>query len=219
MVILPGDTGSSCSSLPVSVLWKRRGSGVVSKTNSEVERYRSPPSGSRATTVPFPNAWASSRATFMAAPALIPTKIPSSRQPSGHRIGRIVIHADDRAQLIRLEDPGRVALLHVLQALDLVALEGLDADDADCGVEFPQRTGCAHQRARGPHRDHHDIHLAAGGFPNLLARALIVSLPVGLVVELVDQDILSRLFPGQAVGLFDGPVGAAVARREEDLRP
>ena len=75
------------------------------------------------------------------------------------------------------------------------------------------------KRAGGPHREHDHVHLAAGGLPDFLARAVVMGLPVGLVVELVDQDVLAGLFAGQAIGLFDGPVGALVAGRQQDLRP
>ena len=141
------------------------------------------------------------------------------RQPSGRVVGRSVVHVDDRVQLVGLEDARRVALLHVLQALNLVDLEGLDADHADLRIEFPQGAGRAHQRARGPHRNHDHVHLAAGGLPNLPARAFVMRLPIGVVVELVDQDVLAGLLAGQAIGLFDGPVGASRARRQQNLHP
>ena len=131
------------------------------------------------------------------------------RQPPGRLIGRLVVHVDDGVQLVRLEDPRRVTLLHVLQALDLVDLEGFDADDADLRVEFSQGAGRTHHRARGAHGNHDDVDFAAGGLPNLLARALVVRFPVGIVVELVDQHVLVGFLAGQAIGLFDGPVGAA----------
>ena len=121
-------------------------------------------------------------------------------------------------KFLGLEDPGCVTFLHVLEALDFMSLEGLDADHANGRIEFAQRAGDAHQRSRGSHGNHHDVNFAAGGFPNFLAGAVVMCLPVGLVVELVDQDILVRFFAGQAIGFFDGAVGAPVAGRQPNLR-
>ncbi len=39
------------------------------------------------------------------------------------------------------------------------------------------------------------------------------------VVELIRQEIFSRIFPGQAVDLLDGAVGPLVRRGEEELGP
>ena len=89
----------------------------------------------------------------------MPTKMPCfPRRPPGRLIGRLVVNVDDRVQLLRLEDAGGYAP-SCFQALDLVALEGLDADDADLRVEFPQRAVDAHQRAGGAHRQHDKLTL------------------------------------------------------------
>ncbi len=140
-------------------------------------------------------------------------------QAPGSIIRRIVVYVDDGLQFFGLEDPGRVAFLHVLEALNFMTLVGLDADHANGRIEFAQCTGNAHQRSRGSHGNYHDVDFAAGGLPNLLARAVVMGLPVGLVVELVDQYILAGLFAGQAIGFFNGPIRAPVARRQKDLRP
>ena len=46
---------------------------------------------------------------------------------------------------------------------------------------------------------------------------VVVGLPVGLVVELVGEEIAVREFPGHGVGLLDGPVGAPFGRGQQDL--
>ncbi len=140
-------------------------------------------------------------------------------QAAGGLVGGIVVDRDDRRELVGLENSRRVALLHILEALDLVALEGFDADDADRRIELAQDAADAHQGPGGPHREHHDVDLAAGGLPDFPARALVVGLPVGVVVELVHQDVFAGFFAAEAIGFFDCPVGAPVAGGEEDLGP
>jgi len=138
-------------------------------------------------------------------------------QASSHLVSRIVIHVDDRCRLVRTENPGRIALLHVLQALELVPLERLDPDHADGRIAFLQHPRGAHQRTGRAHRDHDHVHPAVGRLPDLPARAFVVSQPIGVVIELVHQEVLVRLFPGQPIRFLNGPVGALIARGEQDL--
>jgi hypothetical protein len=59
---------------------------------------------------------------------------------------------------------------------------------------------------------------AAGLFPYLHCRAVVVGLPVGRVVVLVGHEIGVGVFPRQAVDLLDGAVGAQMAGCEQNLR-
>ncbi len=133
-----------------------------------------------------------------------------TRESAGGFVGRIVVDVDDVVQFLGLENARHVAFLHVFEALDFVAFEGLDADHAHGRIQVAQRPGYAHQRPGGAHGKDDDVDFSAGGLPDFLAGAVVMRLPVGLVVELVDEDVFCRLVAGQAIGLFDCAVGAAV---------
>ncbi len=99
-----------------------------------------------------------------------------------------------------------------------MAQEGLHRHHPDGGIELLQITVQTHDRAAGAQGGHQHGDLAAGLLPDLPGGGL-VRRRVVRVVELVRQKIFCRVFPDQAVDLFDGAVGALVGRGEQQLGP
>ena len=86
------------------------------------------------------------------------------------------------------------------------------------GLNILKPPGQAHQGARGAHGGHHMGQRSAGLFPYFDGCTVVVGLPVGRVVKLVSHEVGVGIFPGQAVDLLDGTVGAQMARSEQNLR-
>ncbi len=114
-----------------------------------------------------------------------------------------------------LVDGRDVALVEVAQALDHLADGRLDGEDLDVGVAFLQVRADTHQRAAGAQAGDEVGDLGAVP-PDLRTGGLVVRPGVGLVGVLVEERPLGVLV-GHGDGPPDRPVGALVARREDDL--
>jgi len=141
-----------------------------------------------------------------------------AQQPAGHLVGVLVEDVHRLVEAAPVEDAGAVGLLHVLEALDLVAHVGLDADDPDGGVVLLEAHRAAHGRARRAQGGHEHRDLALGLLPDLHGRAVVVGGEIVGVVELVDQEVLAGVGAHQLVGLLDGAVGAQGGGGEAELR-
>ena len=139
---------------------------------------------------------------------------------AGHSPGRLitffVLDVDNLVRLGLIEDPRFIRFLHVLQALQGMAQEGLDSHHLDVGIEPLHTLIEAHKGAGGAHGRHHHGDLAFGLLPDLPAGGL-VGLGIDGVIELVRQKIFVRIFPGHPINLFNGPVGPQVRRGEQEL--
>ncbi len=152
-------------------------------------------------------------------PAAHPGENPLlSQQPPGHLVGVLVEDVHLLVEAAPVEDPRPVGLLHVLEALDLVAHVGLDTDDPDVGVVFLEAPRAAHNRPGGAEGGHEQGDLPPGLLPDLHGRAVIVGGDVVLVVELIDEEVLVGVFPHDGIGFLDGAVGPEGSGREPQLR-
>ena len=94
-------------------------------------------------------------------------------QAPGGLIGLFVFDVDDLVGLGLVEDPRLIRLLHVFQALDGVAQEGLHRHHPDGGIELLQVAVQAHDRAAGAQGGHHHGDLAVGLLPDLPGGGLV----------------------------------------------
>ncbi len=77
--------------------------------------------------------------------------------------------------------------------------------------------GQPHKCPRGAHRRHHGIYLTIGLGHDFRSCSMVMGLPVGLIIILIRKKIFVRVLPGQAVGLFNGPVRSQVPGGKNNL--
>lgn len=157
---------------------------------------------------------------------------------NGGEHGRAAAHADENALVfddlarhlkrgfaldgdgnidgIRVVDFRNNGLLHVFQALYVVAAHGLRLDDLNGGIFLFQPHAHAHQRAGGAESGDEMRQRAVGLPPDLLGGGFVMRKLVVDVGKLVGVKIFFRVFGDQLGCPADGAVGALAGGREDD---
>lgn len=140
-------------------------------------------------------------------------------KPPGHGEGVLVVDVHDLIKPRPVKDARLVGLLHVLETLDPVTEIGLHAHDPDVLPVLFQPAGASHGRSRcsqgGDHHGHPPFRLT----PDFFRCPVVVGVYVILVVELIGNEIGSRMLPVQRVGVLDGPIRPEGRRGEVKFRP
>ena len=138
-------------------------------------------------------------------------------QVPGHFEGFVIRYIDNLIRQFFIKDPRLIRLLHILEALELMAQERFYSGNPDFRMVFRKKPAQPHGGPGGPQGGDNVGHLAFCLRPDLRPGGPVMYLPVCFAVELVGQEVAVRMFSGHDIGLLNGPVGTPLGRGEHNF--